>query len=142
MVFCHPYGPLPLQLIGKPAIINLFGDKKARAEQWCGAELREVSKWGRGLTNTVYVANMPSVPQLDLRALVEEEFEPGRGWMPDELCTALLSAIDWPLTGSTVFDGFMGRGTVGKAARALGLGFVGIDIDPARVDIAREYLGC
>lgn len=44
--------------------------------------------------------------------------------------------------GDRVFDGFMGRGTVGKVARELKLNFVGIDRDHGRIAIAREYLGC
>jgi hypothetical protein len=38
----------------------------------------------------------------------------------------------------------MGRGTVGKACCELdyNLHFVGIDRDPSRVAIAKDYLGC
>lgn len=138
-MFSHLYGPLPPQLVGKPAIVNVFGNKRARAEAWCGAELREVSTWATAdVTNTVYVANM-DLPPIDLRDLVQEEFAPGRGWMPVELPRRVLMACaDF---GMTVFDGFMGRGTIGKACDELGLSFVGIDIDPGRVEIAREYLG-
>lgn len=142
LVFSHLYGPLPRQLVGKPAIINVFGNKKAMAEVWCGAELHEVSKWAKGLTNTIYVANMDFVPQHDLRPLIEDEFEPGRGWFPEELCEQLLTGQPALRTGGVVFDGFMGRATVGKVARALGLSFVGIDINPERVAIAKEYLEC
>jgi hypothetical protein len=137
-VFSHLYGPLPPQLIGKPAIINVYGNKQAKAAEWAGAELVEVSKWAKGLTNTIYVANMPEFPAHDLRELVEDEFEPGRGWFPEALCERLMTGI----SGGTVFDGFMGRATVGKVALRLGCSFVGIDINPERVSIAREYLGC
>jgi hypothetical protein len=149
LVFTHVYGPLPKQLIGKPAIINVFGNKKAKAEEWCGAELHEVSKWAKGLTNTIYVANLDldvmrswSQRNLDLTGLEEEEFAPGRGWFPLELALWCLEPWD-SHSGqhATVFDGFMGRGTVGKACTKLGLNFIGIDRDPERVAIAREYLG-
>jgi hypothetical protein len=136
LVFSHVYGPLPKQLIGKPAIINVYGNKKARAEEWCGTELYEVSKWAKGLTNTIYVANL-SLPPIDLSCFVEDEFAPGRGWFPESLCQSILTWID---NKGTVFDGFMGRGTVGKVAMKYGLSFVGIDRDPARVQIAKEYL--
>jgi hypothetical protein len=141
-VFSHLYGPLPDQLKDRPALVNLFGNKKDAAERWCGQQLHEVSKWATGLTNTLY-ANF-DCPKVDLRHLVEEEFEPGRGWFPLELALAGVQ-IGMAALGRrefVVFDGFMGRGTVGAAVRAAGLGFVGIDIDPNRVVIAKEYLGC
>lgn len=149
LVFSHLYGPLPKQLIGKPAIVNVFGDRREQAERWCGAELHEVSKWGRGLTNTLYVANACTVclshaandGRLDLTDLVEEEFAPGRGWFPVELCRRVMQDPRG-IIDRTVFDGFMGRGTVGKVAREFGMHFVGIDINPERVKIAQEYLGC
>lgn len=140
LVFSHLYGPLPKQLVGKPAIINVFGDRKAQAEAWCGAELHIVSTWGKGLTNTIYAANLP-VLYMDMRFLVEDEFEPGRGWFPEDLCWCLLDLL-LKRRYETIFDGFMGRGTVGKVARATGANFVGVDINPQRVAIAREYLGC
>ncbi|MEI9804091.1 MAG: DNA methyltransferase [Pseudolabrys sp.] len=142
LAFSHLYGPLPRQLVGKPAIINVFGNKKTRAEEWCGAELHEVSKWGRGLTNTIYVANMPHIPQHDLRDLVEDDFGASRGWFPDELCEVLLIGQPALKYGGSVFDGFMGRGTVGMICQRLKTDFVGIDRDPVRVQMAREYLGC
>jgi hypothetical protein len=136
LVFSHLYGPLPPQLIGKPAIVNLYGNKKERAEQWVQAELIEVSKWGRGLTNTIYAVNH-AAPELDLSDLTEEEFERGRGWMPVELPLRVLKHYS-----GVVWDGFMGRGTIGKVARDLGLSFVGIDRDPKRVALAMEYIAC
>lgn len=147
LVFSHLYGPLPPQLVGKPAIVNVFGNKREAAERWCGALLHQVSKWGRGLKNTVYVANLSaaeraaSVLGLTLEDLAEEEFAPGRGWFPLDLPLRCLRGWSGE-RAFVVFDGFMGRGTVGKACQELGLGFVGIDRDPARIAIAREYLGC
>lgn len=140
LVFSHLYGPLPPQLVGKPAIINQYGNRQARAEEWAQAELHEVGRWGKGLTNRVYVANMMPLA-VNISDLVEEEFAPGRGWMPLELPARLLAAFAKPEM-CEVFDGFMGRATIGRAARDAGLSFVGIDIDPARVAIAKEYLGC
>lgn len=125
-----------------------MGNKKAKAEEWCGAELHEVSKWARGGTNTIYAANFPGgMHRFGLTDLVEDEFAPGRGWFPlalPEFFINLLKGIsDYGFDRDlTVFDGFMGRGTVGKACRNHGQNFVGIDRNPARVAIAREYLGC
>lgn len=148
LVFTHLYGPLPKQLIGKPAIVNLYGNKREAAERWCGAELVEVSKWGRGLTNTVYVANIDAGPAAlrchweaalpDFRDLQED----ADGWFPDELCMRCLRAWGGGMLPVTVFDGFMGRGSVGRACAQLGLNFVGIDRNPDRVEMAAEYLGC
>lgn len=145
LVFSHLYGPLPKQLVGIPAIINVFGDKRAKAEEWCGAPLLEVSKWGRGLTNTIYVANTGTAGLgVDLTDLVEDELRPGRGWFPVELCLRMMRATGEGTMsiGDLVFDGFMGRGTVGKACLQIGIGFVGIDRAPDRVALAVEYLGC
>lgn len=142
LVFSHLYGPLPHQLVGKPAIVNVFGNKREAAERWCGAELHEVSKWGRGLTNTVYAANVALAEPCGLTDLEEDEFAPGRGWFPEALVNRLLCYVPFPKGEITVFDGFMGRGTVGKVARQRVMSFVGIDRDPARVVIAKEYLGC
>lgn len=141
LVFSHLYGPLPKQLIGKPAIVNVYGDRWAQAERWCGADLHEVSKWGHGLMNTIYVANMEAVPSFDLRDCAEDECAPGKGWFPEEMCLVLLTGHRSLRFGGAVFDGFMGRGTVGRAALKLGNTFVGIDRDPARVALAQQYLG-
>lgn len=128
-----------------------MGNKKAKAEEWCGAELHEVSKWAKGLTNTIYVANMTTDAVecwwemgqgKSLVDLVEDELSPGRGWFPEELVRRLLRAWAGGILPVTVFDGFMGRCTVGKIAREFGLNFIGVDRNPARVAIAREYLGC
>ncbi len=143
LVFSHLYGPLPKQLIGKPAIVNVYGNKKAKAEEWCGSELHEMGKWGKGHTNTIYSANLPrlAAPIWDF---VEEEFAPNRGWMPLQLPATVLETLK--LCNAihdvrVVFDGFMGRATIGKASRYAGLDFVGIDRDPDRIAIARDYLG-
>lgn len=139
LVFTHPYAPLPRSLIGKPSIINLFGDKKKLAEGWLRAELKPVSRWGKDLANTLYVANMVPVP-MNLTRLHEDNTGLLKGgWFPLELATTLLTAYGTP--GMTVWDGFMGRGTVGKACQQLGMNFIGIDKDPNRVEIAKRYLG-
>lgn len=42
--------------------------------------------------------------------------------------------------GGLILDGFMGSGSTGKAAILEGFGFVGIDLDPANVETARERI--
>ncbi len=137
LVLTNPYAPLPTCLIGVPALVSNFAERKGLCEVYVGAPLSEVSPWGKGWRNRVWVANMP-VRLVDLTDLVEDEFEPGRGWFPEDLPLRLLKAFASP--GMTVWDGFMGRGTVGKACAELGLGFIGIDRDPERVALARKYL--
>lgn len=138
LVLTNPYAPLPPCLRGVPSLISNFAERKELCEAYVGAPLVEVSAWSRGLRNRVWAANLPVKP-VDLTDLVEDEFEPGRGWFPEELPRRLLSAYRWAGL-VTVWDGFMGRGTVGKACAELGLDFVGIDINPQRVALAREYL--
>lgn len=138
LVFTDLYGPLPAQLIGRPAIINMFGNRKIRAEGWIDASLHEISRWGRALRNTVYVANLDPA-RIDLTDLIEDEETPNNGFMPIELPLRLLS--HYALPSITVWDGFMGRGTIGKACVELGMNYIGIDNDPKRVATARAYLG-
>lgn len=141
LVFTHPYGLLPACVLRKPSIINLYGNKKMSGEIFVAAPLTEIGRWGAGLRNTLYVANMPvPVPPVDISDLMEDEFEPGRGWMPLELPLRILKAIGQE--GMTVWDGFCGRGTIGKACSMLGMNYIGLDIDPARVALAKDYLGC
>lgn len=140
LVFTHPYGPIPECLKGRPMLLNLFGDKLEQATRWAGADLEVVSRWGKGLRNTLYCANVER-RAVDLTDLVEDNtgLEPGKGWFPLELPMRVLRAYGEP--GWTVWDGFMGRGTVGRACQIRGLSYIGIDIDPQRVEIARKYLG-
>lgn len=143
LVFTHPYAPLPQQLLDKPAIINLYlppgreAKRIADAEGWVGGPLKQIGGWGKGLRNAVYVTRLRAVP-LNLTDLVEDPFEPGKGWFPLELPMRVLSEYGVP--GITVWDGFCGRGTVGKACRQLGMHYVGMDHDPARIALAYEYL--
>lgn len=139
LVFTHPYGPLPACLRGVPAIVNVFNGRKDKAEKFVGAELSWVSNWSRGEKNAIYVSGLPLVA-MDLRDLVEDEYEPGRGWFPLDLPMRLLKFYAPPTI--TVWDGFCGRGTVGRACQQLGLNFIGIDKNPDRVAMAKEYLGC
>lgn len=145
LVFTHPYAELPPQLCGKPAIINLYGNSDMRRVEcetlWMpGAHLEPIGTWGKGGRNTIYVSNLPALP-IDLSDLMEDHAEAPKngGWFPLSLCTLLLGLYSQP--GKTVFDGFMGRGTVGRACQILGMDFIGIDSNPARVDLARRYLG-
>lgn len=60
------------------------------------------------------------------------------GWFPDELVSRLLHVYGRP--GLVVWDGFMGRGTVGKIALRMGMRFIGIDKSLERVEMAAKYV--
>lgn len=138
LVLTNLYAPLPQCLVGVPILVTHFANRKARCEDYVRAELIEVSAWGRNLSHRMWAANMPRI-DVALTDLVEEEDTPGRGWFPLELPLRLLRTYAQP--SSIVCDPCMGRGTVGRACKVLGHRFVGIDIDPQRVALARDYIG-
>lgn len=133
------YGPLPQSLRGKPGIVNVMGARVSRLGLWTGADPIPIGNWGRRVSNEMYAINVEP-RDVAIGDMVEDEFKPGRGWFPLALPLRLLA--DYTTPGMTVWDGFMGRGTVGAACQALRLNFVGIDINEERVEMAREYLGC
>lgn len=144
IVCTNPYDYLPTSLLGLPSIISLYmarNDKRdMQATAWLGgAELKFISKWGAGLRNSVFVANLPAM-SIDLSHLVEDHTDapPHEGWFPLELPMTLLTR--YARAGMVVWDGFAGRGTTGKACKILNMGFVGIDKVPWRVELMRKYI--
>jgi hypothetical protein len=145
LVLTHPYASLPPSVCGIPAVLNLYERDEWRqpiAEKWASAILQRLGVWGAGRTNTVYVAHLP-VRKVVIDDLVEDGFIEGVGGpFPIELPLRILHAYsDLIRPGMTVWDGFCGRGTVGKACARLGLNYVGLDIDAGRVALARQYIG-
>lgn len=137
-VLTNPYAPFPQCLVGLPMLVANFTDRKARCEDYVRSDLVEVSTWGRNNRCMIWAANV-SLVKVDCSDLIEEEDIPGRGWFPLELPLRLLRAyVERP---AVVCDPFMGRGTVGKAARMLGHRFIGIDHNPERVALAKEFIG-
>ena len=62
---------------------------------------------------------------------------------PVDLMRHLVQLVTPPATEDRrplVLDPFMGSGTTGMAAAGLGLDFLGIDLDPAHVQIARARI--
>lgn len=57
---------------------------------------------------------------------------------PTDLMRYLVRLVTPP--GGTVLDPFMGSGSTGRAAKLEGFSFIGIDITPAYVDIARKRI--
>ncbi len=136
VVVTNPYGYLPVSLERMPMLIHQWIHRKAQAELWARTPLPHlVSLWNRGReafwTNTLW----PGSPVVDLSIYVPEP----EGWYPEDLVRALLGAFVQP--GQTVFDGFMGRGTVAKIAREMGVNYIGVEQLPRHVALAREYLG-
>ena len=133
LVITNPYAVLPNCLKGKPMFICDFTHRKALAERRCHTSLELVSLWYNG-RNSIWYGNMGAyIPQANLMDLVPFP----EGWFPDELVERLLVATEHPIT---IWDGFCGRGTVGKVAREHGHKFIGIDRDRTRVDLAVEYI--
>lgn len=143
LVFTHPYGPFPRQLWRVPAIINLAlppgreRQRQQQAEAWMHAPLHHIARWAERGWNAIFVAHLP-VRAVELGDLTAA---PG-GWFPEELCRRLFTIYqDCIPAGGLVWDGFMGRGTVGKIALERGYHFFGMDQALTRVQLARTYLG-
>lgn len=134
LVFTNPYGPMPAALRDTPALYHQWVHRKPELERWVGrGDLELVGTWNDG-REAFWCANLPCIP-VDV-----SEFRPEHGgWYPLELVRRLLAVYGQP--GMTIFDGFMGRGTVGKVARELGMNYVGVEELAAHLGLAVEYLG-
>jgi hypothetical protein len=144
LVLTNPYAPLPECLWGKPSFISLYiarnDGRLQKAQQWIGGhKLYHLSYWGQDSRNAVYIANM-NFSFIGLSDLVEDYTDTNfnEGWFP--LALPLLLLARYAGSGLTVWDGFCGRGTVGRACRMLGLNYIGIDINPSRVEYAKKYV--
>lgn len=58
---------------------------------------------------------------------------------PEKLVTDHI--LSWSNEGDTILDPFMGSGTTGKVAKALGRNFTGIELDPEYFKIAGQRIG-
>lgn len=132
LVLTNPYAPLPPQLRKTPMLICDFADRHALAESRCGTLLEPVSPWYGGV-NMIWAGNMGVIP-VDLSDLNPDS----GGFFPDELVRRLLEVYGSP--EDIVWDGFMGRGTVGKVCLEMGMDFIGIDQNLDRVKMAEKYV--
>lgn len=133
-VFTNPYGPLPKSLRKHPMIIHQWAYRQDDAERWCGNAFEmTVSPWNRD-REYFWAANWPGIFPLNLRRYHPE---PG-GWYPESLVREIFDAFI--PRGATVWDGFMGRGTIAKIARESGVTYVGCEILPEHVQLAYTYL--
>lgn len=152
VVFSTIYGPLPKELHHLPMIINIYHpvghswkERWTERREWCGgeSEFEVISCWGGDLRNTVYSYNLPKRMRR-LNALKEDlsAVSFNTGWFPVRLPLEVMDLYsDIFKPGVTVWDGFCGRGTVGKACQMLDLNFIGVEIDPVHMREAQAFLG-
>jgi hypothetical protein len=131
LILSNIYGPLPSHLRNKPMLIANFVKRHALCEEWCGVKLNLVSLWEDGRC-AVWAGNT-KVKSVDLTSCRSEDI-----YFPLSLPLALLRK--YGKKGMTVWDGFCGRGTVGKACQELGINFIGGDIDEQQIEISKKYL--
>lgn len=133
LILTNPYGPMGLR--ATPALLHQWVHRQGELERWTGRQdLQLVGTWNDG-REAFWASGMAARP-VDLSDLRPE---PG-GWYPEALVNRLLAAYA-PAIGSTVWDGFMGRGTVAQVARARGLRYIGIERLAAHLRLAQAYLG-
>jgi DNA methylase len=134
LVFTNPYGKLPPSLHQHPMIIHQWIHRRHQAEEWCGNKLTHcIGAWNKN-KEAFWSANMDQTIFVNIREFVPET----PGWYPEAMVRRLLRTFGRP--GQTVWDGFMGRGTVGKIALELDMKYVGVEELSAHILIAREYL--
>jgi hypothetical protein len=134
LVLTNPYGFLPLGLASYPMVIHQWVHRRQEAEIWCYNELRHCVGMWNDSREAFWSAHLPEIT-VDVCGFRPE---PG-GWYPEDMVRRLLMA--YATEGQTIWDGFMGRGTVAKIARELGLKYIGVERLSAHIEIAREYLG-
>jgi hypothetical protein len=138
LILTNPYGPLPKQLQTVPMLICNFEERHRECEQYCGTSLHKIGEWGEDDRRCTFWAGNTSPIPVDIAGLVPDTYANTYGWFPLELPLRLLKVYGKP--GITVWDGFMGRGTTGKACQILGMDFIGMDVNPERVELAKRYL--
>lgn len=134
-VITNPYGEMPLSLAKTPAIIHQWEHRRTEAERWSHMKLsRVVSKWSRG--REVFWANtyVENFEPLDLTQYVPEQ----PGWYPEEMIDKIVAHYVRP--GQTVWDGFMGRGTIGHVCRERGIRYIGVEQLERHMQLALAYL--
>lgn len=136
LVLTNPYGPMPTGLRGTPMIIHQWVHRKEEAERWCGNKLDFlVGTWNKG-QEAFWSANIEHPTEMS-GLIGAYNPEPG-GWYPEHMVRMILQHFALP--GQTIWDGFMGRGTVGKIARELGMHYIGVEQLPTHIALARGFL--
>lgn len=134
LVFTNPYGPMPKSLVNHRMVIHQWVHRKREAERWCGNDLRHcIGTWNIG-REAFWSANIFPEVVVDIARFRPED----AGWYTEEMVKELLTVFGRP--GWTIWDGFMGRGTIGKIALSLGMRYVGVEELERHLIIARRYL--
>ena len=118
---------------GKPCIIHDLRYTEWYRESADFVKAGDVFEGHGPRKQTVYLYKLEKQP-LDLRMYKATK----EGYWPLDFAVDLLALYAKP--SDCVIDGFMGRGTTGKACRLLGLDFIGIDKNRERVALAEEYI--
>lgn len=135
LVFTNPYGRLPKNLIDHPMVIHQWAHRRRQAEEWVGTKFAyTIGEWNRK-RETFWGVNMTQRITVNIEEFVPEPM----GWYPEAMVERLMKVFGRP--GYTIWDGFMGRGTVGKIATEMGMKYVAVEQLPSHIKIAREYLG-
>jgi len=132
-VLTNPYAVIPHHLRSCPMLVCDFVEREALAEQRCGSKLELVSKWHLGKA-AIWVGNAPNM-KVDLSDLVSEGI-----FFPEALPARLLAAYIKIFPKMVVWDGFMGRGTVGRVCRRRNIPFIGIEKDGLLANQAYQYV--
>lgn len=152
LVFTNPYGPLPRQLAGVPMILHQWVHRSDELAKWVGVDegdLQLLGKWNRD-REAFWCLNMAPFPV----KIAQFSPEPG-GWYPPWMVDEILGQY-WARRQGwtdeaykarngrpfTIWDGFMGRGTLARILRARDFRtvFVGVEELGAHIDLAAEYL--
>lgn len=153
LVFTNPYGDLPESLRETPMIIHQWVHRRDELARWVGVDesrLRLLGKWNGG-REAFWAVNLEPFP-LDIE---KYRPEPG-GWYPPDMVAVILSAF-WMHKfvtteeleerradgrSFTIWDGFMGRGTLAREViQRWGLfDYVGMEELSKHVDLALDYL--
>jgi len=142
-ILTTPQAPLPKKLLDVPMIAHLGyhhrpADQRRRmlAEWMHGRDIGSPFATWNEFREDFFGFNLAYRPYFEAN-----DIKPTReGWFPEVLVERIFDA--YPLKpGSVVWDGFMGRGTVGKVARQRGYHYVGIEQSEATVNAALSYLG-
>lgn len=139
LVLTNPYGPMPAALRDTPMLIHQWAYRKGEAARWAGVDaeqLQLVGSWNDD-RECFWAANMPYLEGKTLGAIARFCPEPG-GWYPLELPVLLLERF--AKAGQTIWDGFMGRGTVALAAYLRGCKYVGVEQLEPHLALARDFL--
>ncbi|MDI3258369.1 MAG: DNA methyltransferase [Sinobacteraceae bacterium] len=149
----RPFDPLPLISLAPKVLLwgaNYYADKLPPSRGWIVWDKREGMRSNVAADCEIAWTNQAMPPRLFshlwsglLRRGEENLAKGGRKLHPNQKPVALM---DWTLTvlgieeGQTVFDPYMGSGSLGVACVRRRIRYVGIEIDPQYFKIAGERL--